>query len=120
VGAPFTLSFGLSGIAEICSRGEAMNYRSLVWRVVFSLFLAVIACGMSFYVILFVSLTIMAITHQANPATTPTLQANLRYIVLPISALASVAVFVITLRRSGKRDEVVVLPRRTHSNKPAA
>lgn len=100
--------------------GEAMNQHSLVWRVVFSLFVALVACGMSFYVILFVSLTIMAITHQANPATTPNLQANLRHIVLPVSLLASATVFVVSLRRSGKIDKPVVVQRRSESNKPAA
>ncbi len=98
-----------------------MNFQnSLLWRVVFSLFLALVACGMSFYVILFLSLMVTAITHQANPAMAPSLQANLRYIVLPLCVLAGAAVFVITLRRSDKRDRAVPAQLSKESNRPAA
>lgn len=97
-----------------------MNQQNSVLRVVFSLFLALIACGMSFYVILFLSLMVMAVTHQANPATTPSLQANLKYFVVPLSLVVGAAVFVATLSRSGRRGRFVVEQRPTKSKRPAA
>ncbi len=72
-------------------------------RALFSLFLAVVACGMSFYVILFGSLMVIALTHQANPSTTPGLQTGLRHIVLPISIGIGVVVYLIAFVRMGKK-----------------
>ncbi len=78
---------------------------SLLARILFSLFLAIVACGMSFYVILFVTLAVSALTHQANPASTPALQGNLKHIVLPISLLLGAGVFVLSMMRWGKKRE---------------
>jgi TRAP-type C4-dicarboxylate transport system permease small subunit len=75
-------------------------------RIIFSLFLALVVCGMSFYLILFVSLTVMVLTHQANPATTPGLQAGLRHVALPVSAGLAVLAFVFSFWRWGRRDGV--------------
>ncbi len=93
--------------------------RSILARVLFALFLAIVACGMSFYVILFASLTIAALTHGRNPATTPELQAGLRFIVLPLSVLIGAAVFFLSLRGWGKR-RVGELPGNSGFKKPAA
>ncbi len=98
-----------------------MNFQnSLLWRVVFSLFLAIVACGMSFYLILFLSLTASVLTHQANPAMSLSLQSNLRYIVLPLSVAAGAAMFVISMRRSGKRNRAELTQLFKTSKKPAA
>ncbi len=59
---------------------------------------------MSFYVILFLSLTVIALTHRANPATTPELQSGLRFVVLPLSVLIGMAVFFLSIRGWSKRD----------------
>ncbi len=78
---------------------------SLLARILFSAFLGIVACGMSFYVILFLTLAVSALTHQANPASTPGLQGNLTHIVLPTSLLLGVGVFVFSMMRWGKKRE---------------
>ncbi len=76
---------------------------SALARFFFSLFLGIVACGMSFYVILFVSLAVTALTHRANPASTPTLQNNLQHIVLPLSLTLGIVVFCLSMVRWGKK-----------------
>jgi TRAP-type C4-dicarboxylate transport system permease small subunit len=58
---------------------------------------------MSFYLILFVSLMAMTLTHGMNPATTPGLQAGLRQIALPISVGLAVLAFPLSFLHSGRR-----------------
>lgn len=94
-----------------------MAKRSLIARVLFSVFLGIVACGMSFYVILFLSLSVIALAHHANPATTPELQAGLRWIVLPLSVLLGLFVFGFSFRGWGKRIEE--LPENSELKKPA-
>ncbi len=75
---------------------------SVLTRFFFSLFLGIVACGMSFYVILFVSLAVTALTHRTNPASTPALQNNLEHIVLPLSLALGAVVFIFSMMRWGK------------------
>jgi hypothetical protein len=89
-------------------------------RALFSTFLALIACGMSFYVILFLTLAVRAITHQANPATTPALQADLKHVVLPFSVVVGTAVFLASFKKWGKKDKALRVQSKGASNKPAA
>jgi TRAP-type C4-dicarboxylate transport system permease small subunit len=97
---------------------DSQGQNSRLRRAVFSLFLALVVCGMSFYVILFLSLSVIVLTHQANPATAPGLQAGLRHIVLPISAGLAVLAFVLSFWHLGRRDGVVARPA-NKSNKAA-
>jgi TRAP-type C4-dicarboxylate transport system permease small subunit len=96
------------------SRKQSSPFR----RAVFSLFLAIVACGMSFYLILFVSLTVMSVTHHANPAETPGLQAALRDIVLPISVGVSAVTFFLSFWGLRRRDLVAARTEK-QSNKAA-
>jgi len=74
---------------------------------------------MSFYVILFVALMAVSLTHPLNPADTPLLQAGLRQIVLPISLVLGAGVFILSLVQIGRRNRISAKSEKD-SNKAAA
>ncbi len=68
-------------------------------RLFFALFIGLVASGISFYVVLFCSLSFYLFVKGMNPAEAPGLLAGLRNVALPISVALGVVVFVIGLRR---------------------
>jgi TRAP-type C4-dicarboxylate transport system permease small subunit len=70
-----------------------------------SVFLALVACGMSFYVILFGALMLFVLKHPLNPPDAPHLQAALRYFAVPISVVSAIVVFLFSFSRLGKREK---------------
>lgn len=72
-------------------------------RVLFSGFLALVICGVFFYLAYFVGLIYCAATGPLNPANTQSLQAALRHIVLPISIGLGVATFIVAFCGLGRR-----------------
>jgi hypothetical protein len=67
-------------------------------RVLFSSFLALVICGISFYLAYFVGLIYSAATGPLNPANTQSFQAALRHIALPICIGLGIATFIIAFR----------------------
>jgi TRAP-type C4-dicarboxylate transport system permease small subunit len=84
---------------------------------VFSLFVAFVVCGISFYLLLFVSLMAEAVMRGVNPAATPGLQAGLRQIALPISLGLAVVAFLLSFWHLGRQERVAAAVNR--SNKAA-
>lgn len=78
------------------------NEKSLLVRTLFSLFVGIVATGMSFYLILFVTLMAVAISNPSTPASAPALQNSLRYVLLPVSVFFGAFVFWMSMRRWGK------------------
>ncbi len=68
-------------------------------RLLFALFLGFVASGISFYLILFCSLSFYLFVRGVNPAEAPGLLAGLRHVALPTSVALGVVVFVAGLRR---------------------
>lgn len=73
-------------------------------RFVLAAFFALVACGLSFYVLLFPALAYFRISGGANPAMATGLQATLRHVLLPVSIAVGAFVFLVTLRRLGARE----------------
>lgn len=73
-------------------------------RVLFSGFLALVICGVFFYLAYFVGLIYSAATGPLNPANTQSLQAALRHTVLPISIGLGVATFIVAFRGLCRRN----------------
>jgi hypothetical protein len=74
-----------------------------VKRLLFAAFLGLVACGISFYLILFCSLSFYLFIKGVNPAEAPGLLAALRHVALPISAALGVLAFLVGLRRNESR-----------------
>jgi len=81
-------------------------------RVFLSCFLALVACGMCFYVAYFAGLLYAAVTAPMNPPNDPGLQWALRHVALPASLLLGIVVFRFAFRRFGN------LPGAGTNNKP--
>jgi TRAP-type C4-dicarboxylate transport system permease small subunit len=74
-----------------------------VKRLLFALFLALVACGISFYVVLFCSLGFYLFIKGLNPVEAPGLVAGLRHVALPVSAALGVLAFIFGIRRKDTR-----------------
>jgi TRAP-type C4-dicarboxylate transport system permease small subunit len=74
-----------------------------VKRLLFALFLAVVASGISFYLILFCSLSFYLFVRGLNPTESPGLVSGLRNIALPISFALGIIVFLVGIRRKDSR-----------------
>jgi hypothetical protein len=70
-------------------------------RVFLSCFLALVACGLSFYVAYFTGLMYAAATGPLNPPNDSGLQWALRHVALPISLVVGAVVFRFAFRRFG-------------------
>jgi hypothetical protein len=68
-------------------------------RVFLSCFLALVACGLSFYLTYFGGLIYAAATAPLNPANDLGLQWTLRHIALPVSLVLGLLTFVVAFRR---------------------
>jgi hypothetical protein len=68
-----------------------------------SALLGVIACGICFYLILFVCLAFELLVRPLNPANAPELVYRLRYYAVPISVVLGSVIFCVTFTGSGKR-----------------
>lgn len=68
-------------------------------RLLFALFIGFVATGISFYLILFCSLSFYLFVQGMNPAEAPGLRAGLRHVALPVSVVLGVVVFIVGLRR---------------------
>ena len=73
-------------------------------RVLFSLFFAVVACGISGYVLVFTGVMGTLLHRGLNPTETPGLNAALRNFVLPFSVGLGVLVFVLSMIGLGRRE----------------
>ncbi len=65
---------------------------------------ALVACGLSFYVLLFPALAYVRISNGANPVVAIGLQSALRHVLLPISIVLGALVFLVSLHRLGGRE----------------
>ena len=68
-------------------------------RFFFALFLALVAAGVSFYLILFCGLSFYLFVKGINPTEAPGLLSALRTVALPVSLALGVVVFILGLRR---------------------
>ncbi len=78
---------------------SATVYNSPLRRVMFASFFALIACGMTFYVILCLGIMASLVLRGWNPANSTVLQSALTRVAIPVSLLAAGVAFVFTLRR---------------------
>jgi TRAP-type C4-dicarboxylate transport system permease small subunit len=72
-------------------------------RVVLSAFVALVICGLSFYLAYFAGLIYASVTGQLNAANTQSIQQSLRQYALPISLGLGSATFVLAFWRSARR-----------------
>ncbi len=72
----------------------------MVKRVLLSVILAVVFCGVTFYLAYFIGLMYSAVTGPLNPANAGILQQRLRHIALPISVGVGVLTFLAAITRS--------------------
>lgn len=73
-------------------------------RVLLSSFIAVVICGVSFYVAYSVGLIYIAATGPLNPANAPTFQSALRHVALPVSITLGIMAFIFALRGLKRRE----------------
>jgi hypothetical protein len=72
-------------------------------RILLSCFVALVSCGLCFYLIDFAGLIYAAATGPLNPANTPGLQWTLRHLAAPASLTVGVIVFWIAFSRLGRK-----------------
>ena len=72
-------------------------------RVLLSGFVAVVVCGLSFYVAYFGGLIYSAATGPLNPANARALETDLRHLGVPVSLGLAIAVFALAFWQLGKR-----------------
>ncbi len=70
-----------------------------------SIFIALVACGVFFYLFYMVALMYMALSGPANPANDPGLQWTLRHVALPASVLLGLGAFAVVFRNLRRRQE---------------
>ena len=70
-------------------------------RLLLSLFMAMVACGLCFYVLNFAGLIHAAATGPLNPANSHGLQMGLRHFAVPASVAVGVVVFWVVFIRRG-------------------
>ncbi len=68
-----------------------------------SIFIALVACGVFFYLFYMVALMYMALSGPANPANDPGLQWILQHVALPASLLLGAASFAVVFRNLRRR-----------------
>jgi hypothetical protein len=73
-------------------------------RLLSSFFVALVSCGLVFYLIYFAGMIYAAATGPLNPANSPGLQWALRHFAAPISITTGVIVFWIAFSHWGKRN----------------
>ena len=78
-----------------------MNTRALLKRIAWALFFALVACGITFYVVIFLGLMVNVFTRGVNPVNAPTLNDALRRFALPASLAIAVAMFALAMTRKG-------------------
>ena len=71
-------------------------------RLLLSLFMALVACGVLFYLTYFAGLMLSAASGPLNPANSPRLQWTLRYVGVPLSLAAGSVMFAVSFRKSKK------------------
>jgi uncharacterized protein YneF (UPF0154 family) len=74
-------------------------------KLLISVLLGVVVCGVAFYLGYFLALIVAALFGPLNPADTPALQAWLRHLMVPVSLAVGCVAAVLTYRRMGQEEE---------------
>ncbi len=68
-----------------------------------SIFIALVACGVFFYLFYMIALIYLTLSGPANPVNDPGLQWTLRHVALPASVLLGLGAFVVVFRNLRRR-----------------